>query len=294
MATTSIRPEPPLIVIVGPTASGKTALAVELAKQHRGEIICADSRTVYKSMDIGTAKPSLEDQANVRHWGLDLVEPGERFTVADFKRYAEQKIYDIRQRGNVPFLVGGTGLYVDAVLFDYQFGSPANDELRSALQGYSLEELHVYCVKNNIPLPENANNKRYVIRAIEQKTINAKRRDVPLSNSIIVGIATDREVLRTRIAQRAEQLFNDGVVDEAIKLSKKYGWNSEAMTGNVYPVIRKYLDDELSEEAMRERFQILDWKLAKRQLTWLRRNRHIKWLSLTEAKSYLQSVLASE
>ena len=101
----------PLVVIVGPTASGKSTLAIELAEQYGGEIICADSRTIYTGMDIGTAKPSAEDQARVPHWGLDLVQPGEPFSAADFKVYAEQKIADIRSRGRIPFLVGGTGLY---------------------------------------------------------------------------------------------------------------------------------------------------------------------------------------
>ena len=114
----------PLVVIAGPTASGKTALAIRLAERYDGEIICADSRTIYKGMDIGTAKPSAEEQARVPHWGLDIVEPGERFTVADFKAYAERKIQEIRERDRIPFLVGGTGLYIDAVIFDFQFKSP--------------------------------------------------------------------------------------------------------------------------------------------------------------------------
>jgi tRNA dimethylallyltransferase len=112
----------PLIVIVGPTASGKTSLAIDIAKQFGGEIICADSRTVYIGMDIGTAKPSRAEQAMVPHWALDLVEPGQRFTAADFKEYANKKIAEIRSRGNIPMIVGGTGLYVDGVIFDYKFG----------------------------------------------------------------------------------------------------------------------------------------------------------------------------
>ena len=111
----------PIIVIVGPTASGKTGVAIELAEKIGGEIICADSRTIYKSMDIGTAKPSIPEQKNIVHYGLDLVEPNERFTVYDWKKYAEQKIYEIRRLGKYPIIVGGTGLYVDALIYDYQF-----------------------------------------------------------------------------------------------------------------------------------------------------------------------------
>jgi tRNA dimethylallyltransferase len=284
----------PLIVIVGPTASGKTSLAIDLARKFNGEIICADSRTIYKGMDIGTAKPTKEEQAIVPHWGLDLVEPGERFTAADFKKYADEKIEEIRSRGHIPFLVGGTGLYVDAVLFDYRFGGDVNMKQRAQLEKMSIEELHNYCFKNNIKLPENRLNKRYVIRAIEQKSINVKRRQEPLSESIIVGIATNKDILRTRIVSRTEQLFENGVVEEAIILGKKYGWDSEAMTGNIYPLVRLYLNNELTLEEIKEKFTTLDWRLAKRQLTWLRRDLYIDWRSLDEAKIYLESKLANE
>lgn len=166
----------PLIVIVGPTASGKTSLAIRLAQKYGGEIICADSRTVYRDMDIGTAKPTPEERALVSHWGLDLVSPGERFTAADFKRYALEKIDEIRARGHVPFIVGGTGLYVDSVVFDYEFGGSVDESQRQELEVLSIEELHKYCFKHNISLPENNKNKRHLIRAIEQRGINSKRK----------------------------------------------------------------------------------------------------------------------
>lgn len=291
MATDVVK-ELPLIVIVGPTASGKTSLALELAEKYNGEIICADSRTIYKGMDIGTAKPTPEERARVVHWGLDLVEPGESFSAADFKRYADDKIADIRHRGRVPFLVGGTGLYVDAVIYNYQFGSAANVELRQELEQLSIVQLHEYCINNNVELPENKQNKRYVIRAIEQKSVNHKRNDTLGDNIIVVGIATDREVLRTRIQVRTEQLFDNGVVDEATMLGKKYGWESEAMTGNIYPLAHRYLVGELTLQEIKDKNTTLDWRLAKRQLTWLRRNKEVKWLSLTDARAYLEGVLA--
>ena len=282
----------PLIVIVGPTASGKTGLAIELAERFGGEIISADSRAIYKGMDIGTAKPSAEEQARVPHWGLDLVEPGVSFSAADFKAYALQKIDEIRARGHVPFLVGGTGLYVDAVVFDYQFGPVADSTTRQKFEAMSIEELHDYCRNNNIRLPENEHNKRYVIRSIERAGMPDVKRSEPISACIIVGITTDREVLRQRIIGRAEQLFQDGVVEEAIMLGEKYGWVNEAMTGNIYPLVRQYHQHELSLDEIKQKFVTLDWRLAKRQLTWLKRNPYIRWLPLDEARTYLTQTLA--
>lgn len=276
----------PLIVIVGPTASGKSALAVELASEFNSEIICADSRTVYKHMDIGTAKPSQQDQATVPHWGLDLVEPGESFTVADFQKYAYEKIADIRARGKVPFMVGGTGLYVDSVVFEYELG-PVNTKLREELEKLSLEELHEYCFKNNVKLPENEKNRRYVIRAIEQKSINTKRLTEPQRNTIIVGITTDVNTLRERIHERSEHLFESGVVQEARSLGETYGWDSEAMTGNIYRLAREFLNGAITQDEFKQLNETADWHLAKRQLTWLKRNPYIKWLDLDYAQKYI-------
>jgi len=282
----------PLVVIVGPTASGKSALAMQLAQEFNGEIITADSRTVYKYMDIGTTKPSIEDQASVPHWGLDLVEPGDVFTAADFKKYALLKTQQIRERGHVPFMVGGTGLYVDGVIFDYEFGEP-RPELRKQLESLSLEELKLYCANNNVVLPENENNRRYVIRAIEQESINSKRLRSPIDNVLIVGITTERDELRRRIAARAEQLFENGMLKEAIKLGETYGWDSEAMTGNIYKLVRKYLDGELTLDELKEKNITADWRLAKRQLTYLKRNPYIKWLTIDDAREYIKSTLKS-
>jgi tRNA dimethylallyltransferase len=291
MATKAV--DLPLIVIVGPTASGKTSLAISLAEKFKGEIICADSRTIYKDMDIGTAKPTESEQARVPHWGIDLIDPGDRFTAFDFKQYAEQKIQEIRSRGHIPFLVGGTGLYIDGVIFDYQFGSLIDEKLRSKLNTLTIQQLQEYCLKNNIELPENNQNKRYLIRAIERKDTNIRGNSIPISTSIIVGIATERDILRTRIVRRTEQLFDDGVVDEAIMLGKKYGWNSEAMTGNIYPIIHSYLLGDQSLEETKDKNTTLDWRLAKRQLTWLRRNPYIKWASLSDTEHYLSDVLVT-
>ena len=283
----------PLVAIVGPTASGKTSLAIRLEKEFRGEIICADSRTIYRGMDIGTAKPTPEEQALVPHWGLDLVNPGERFTVADFQKYALKKIDEIRARGRIPFLVGGTGLYVDSVMFAYEFpDTPVDAELKKELESMTIDGLQDYCNKNNINLPENKKNKRYLINSILRQGSQLKRRLTPISSSFIVGIATEKEVLLKRIADRSEQIFVDGVVEEAKHLGERYGWESEAFTGNIYPLVQSYLQGEHTLPEIKAKFRILDWRLAKRQLTWLKRNEHIHWLPLDEAYTYCARLLA--
>ena len=282
----------PLIVIVGPTASGKSDLAIRLAERHNGEIICADSRTIYRHMDIGTAKPSKEDQARVPHWGLDLVEPGERFTAADFQAYANEKIADIRARGKVPFLVGGSGLYVDAVILEYQFSSDMTQEYRDFLTTMTLEQLHNYCKEHNVVIPHNSQNKRYVIRAIEQQGINTSRKEIPDADTYVVGIATDRELLRQCIAERAGKLFAAGMIDEALRLATTYGWDSEAMTGNIYRLVRRYSHGEVSLEELQQAFVAADWQLAKRQLTWFKRRPFIHWANLENAEQLIDQHLA--
>ena len=284
----------PLIVIVGPTASGKTSLAIQLAKKYRGEIICADSRTVYRGMNIGTAKPSLEEQQEVSHWGLDLVDPGDSFSASQFKGYACQKIKEIRSRGNIPFLVGGTGLYIDSVIFDFQFGAKYSKEKRANLQEMTISELQQYCVNHDVSLPENSKNKRYLIRAIERAGKKSSGLEVPLSNTIVVGITTDKQLLRQRITDRAKKMFKDGVVEETIELANNSGWCNEAMTGNVYPIIKKLIEKEIDEDQAIREFIVSDVNLVKRQLTWFRRNPFIEWGDVHSCEQYLSRVLDSK
>ncbi len=284
----------PLIVIVGPTASGKTSLAIQLAKKYRGEIICADSRTVYRGMNIGTAKPSLEEQQEVSHWGLDLVDPGDSFSVSQFKGYTRQKIKEIRSRGNIPFLVGGTGLYIDSVIFDFQFGAKYSKEKRANLQEMTISELQQYCVNHDVALPENSKNKRYLIRAIERAGKKSSGLEVPLSNTIVVGITTDKQLLKQRITDRAKKMFKDGVVEETIELANSAGWCNEAMTGNVYPIIKKLIEKEIDEDQAVREFIVSDVSLVKRQLTWFRRNSFIEWGDVHSCEQYLSRVLDSK
>ena len=284
----------PLIVIVGPTASGKTSLAIQLAKKYKGEIICADSRTVYRGMNIGTAKPSLGEQQGVSHWGFDLVDPGDSFSVSQFKDYARQKIKEIRSRGNIPFLVGGTGLYIDSVIFDFQFGGKSSKEKRTNLQEMTISELQQYCANHDVALPENSKNKRYLVRAIERAYEKPSGLEAPLNNAIVVGITTDKQLLRQRITDRAKKMFKDGVVEETIGLANNTGWCNEAMTGNVYPIIKKLIEKEIDEGQAIQEFIISDVNLVKRQLTWFRRNPFIEWGDVNSCEQYLSRVLDSK
>jgi len=163
------------IYIVGPTASGKSDLGIQIAKELNGEIICADSRTIYKNLDIATAKPSLNERKEVKHWCLDVVEPNERYSAAQFKRDAQMAIKDILSRSKLPIIVGGSGLYIDGLLYDYEFGPLENEQLRSELELMTIEQLQEIITARNIEMPENNKNKRYLIRAIEQGGINKKR-----------------------------------------------------------------------------------------------------------------------
>jgi len=281
----------PLIVITGPTASGKSGLALELAKKYGGEIICADSRTVYKGMDIGTAKPSRKDQLFVPHHLLDVAEPNERFTAADFQRLARAAIDDIKARGNVPFLVGGTGLYIDGVILDFQFVADVDAGKRKLLEEKSVEELVTLIKDQQIELPSNSLNKRHLVRAVEQKGINKSRKSSPIENAYVVSISTDKETLEERIRVRADEMFAGGVLDEARYLGEKYGWGSEAMTGNIYPILHEVLEGHLSADEAKERCVIRDRQLAKRQITWLKRHNFVHWCSVDEARREISDLL---
>lgn len=282
----------PLIVITGPTASGKTALALRLARQYGGEIICADSRTVYRQLAIGTAKPTPAEQNLVPHWGLDLVEPDQTFSAAQFQAYARQVIADIRARGRIPFVVGGTGLYIDGLIFAYQFGPMADPARRAALQALSIEQLQQRCAKDNIQLPHNQRNRRHLVRAIEQGGVTRQRRQRPLPGTVVVGLTTDGRQLRTMIRCRIEHMVTNRVAEEASRVAAQYGWQAPALTGNIYAYVRPHLAGRLSYDQLIAQASRADYRLAKRQLTWLRRNPYIVWGTVAAAEHYLHRRLA--
>jgi tRNA dimethylallyltransferase len=267
----------PLIVIIGPTASGKSALGLELAEKYGGEIICADSRTVYKGMDIGTAKPTADERARVPHHLLDVVAPDKPFNAARFKEYAVAAIADISKRGKIPFLVGGTGLYVDAVIFDYAFLPLGDTEEREYLQELSVEQLQQMLKDRGLPLPENERNPRHLVRAIETNgAVPVKKGLRPVT--LIIGLDKSRDEISQRLTQRVDEMLAAGYETEVRRLSKQYGWDIAAMQAPGYRAFRPYVEGTQTLDEAKMAFIRNDLDLAKRQRTWFKRNKNIHWI----------------
>lgn len=281
----------PLVAIVGETASGKSALALKIAGRYDGEIICADSRTVYKGMDIGTAKPSLQERQAIPHHGLDVVEPGGRFSAAEFKDLTQKIIKDISKRGKLPILVGGTGLYIDAVLYDYEFLPPPDPAIRHRYEQMSRDELRQELCERHITAPTNEYNKRHLVRALETGGEVSRRSDLR-PNTCIVGLSVDRDVLRQRITSRVDEMIRSGFVEEVRKLLSIYGSEHEAFRAPGYKPFIAYLQGALTIEQARDLFIRNDMALAKRQRTWFKRNKSIQWSATPEeAESIITNFL---
>ena len=283
--------ELPLIVILGPTASGKTACAIRLARLIGGEVICADSRTVYRGMDIGTAKPTEPERAGVPHWGLDLIEPDQRYSLYDFQRYAMAKIAEIRQRQHVPLLVGGSGLYINSVIYDYRLAGGGYDPtMRTELEKLPPDELRRLAIKRGTKLPRDLDNKRRLIRSLERGGVSNNCGHLS-SRTIVIGIAVDKEKLSQRISERAEQMLERGLIDEAERLIARYG-TVEPLRRNAYGVVAKYLAGQIHEAELIEQISTKDRQLVKKQLTWWRNPRwagDIMWRTLPELTDRLNN-----
>ena len=283
--------ELPLIVILGPTASGKTAYAIRLARLIGGEVICADSRTVYRGMDIGTAKPTEPERAGVLHWGLDLIEPDQRYSLYDFQRYATTKIAEIRQRQHVPLLVGGSGLYINSVIYNYQLvGDDHDPATRAELEKLSPDELRRLIVKRGVKLPRDLDNKRRLIRSLETGGVSNNCGYLS-RQTVVIGIAVDKEKLSQRISGRAEQMLERGLIDEVERLIAHYGM-VEPLRRNAYGVVAKYLTGQIYEAELIEQISAKDSQLVKKQLTWWRNPRwasDIMWRTLPELTDRLNN-----
>lgn len=273
-----------VIFILGPTASGKTSVAIELAKRIGGEIISADSRAFYTGMDIATAKPSIKERQGIKHWGIDLINPGKKYSIAEFKVYCEEKIADIKSRRLIPIVVGGSGLYTDSVIFNYDLKSrkPKEDDADAKLQKLSVFELQELIKKKGIGSPENYKNKRYLIRWLENNGEMGEDRDEINPDYLVFGVYTKRDELKERIKLRIDKLFNQELIDEYISLNNAYPGALESITTNYYPIIKRYLNKEIDLNEAKELAYYADWHLAKRQLTWLKRNKYIKWYKKDE------------
>lgn len=281
----------PLVVIVGPTASGKSSVAMELARQFHGEIISADSRTIYRGMDIGTAKPSAHDQSEIPHHLLDVISPSEAFSAAEFKRRANIWIDDIAIRGRVPILVGGTGLYIDSVIYDYAFlPPPESHELREQLQALSVEELQSRLKSQGIPLPENNQNPRHLIRAIETNGAVAVKKGLR-DNTLVIGIDRTKEELTSSIKSRIQSMVSLGLEAEVNLLVSKYGWDCPGLRAVGY----QEWQHANSPKAACEEIKKNTLRYAKRQRTWFKRNPHITWIKkVTEARQLVQKFLQDQ
>lgn len=291
-----------IIVILGPTAAGKTDLGLALAKEFNGEVVSADSRQIYKKMDIGTAKPKADFRLQssdfgrgvytvdgVPHHLMDIVDPGEDFSLADYKKAALLAINDILSRGKVPIIVGGTGLYIRALVdnFDIPKIEPSK-KLRQQLEKKTLPQL-VSLLKKIDPASAqkvDLKNPRRVLRALEvfilsgEPFFKQRTKSAPLFNALQIGISLPRAELFARIDRRVEAQMKAGLVAETQKLARqKYGWRLPSMSGIGYKQVGLYLRGEKSLAEAEEILKRDSRRYAKRQMTWFNKDKRIHWLS---------------
>ncbi len=270
-----------LIAIVGPTGSGKSALALSLAEQFNGAIICADSRTIYRGMNIGTAKPSSDEQQRVMHYGLDLVEPGQSYSAAEFQAYTETKITEINIATKLPFLVGGSGLYIDSVLFGYKFRSPhdSDDYRRYA----DIEIIEMFQARYPEYVPKvDLNNRRRLEQILSRGPADTNDRKQLKYRVLILGLNPSRELLRKHIEHRTRAMLAAGLIEEVKQLRRHYGADCAQLQTIGYSQIGEYLDGAISAEVAKAKINTDSIALARRQMSWFKRNPRIHWLSETE------------
>ena len=271
-----------VIAVVGPTASGKTKFAVELAQKIDGEIISADSRLVYKGFDIGTAKPSIEERGGIPHYMIDIAEPEEDYSAGLYANEAKKVINDIRSRGKIPIVAGGTGLYINILLMNYDLPKVEPDyELREQLR--AQEDLSGILAAIDPAAAQNIdkNDRKKLIRAIEI----VKKTGRPLAQKINnpeydvewIGLNYPRDVLYERINMRVDEMINSGLVDETKKLLQKHGRIPNLLYTIGYQEVIQYLDGEFTLEGAVDKLKQNTRRYAKRQLTWFRKNPEIKW-----------------
>lgn len=288
-----------IYVIGGPTASGKSKLAVELAKKINGEIISADSMQVYKDMNIGTAKINTEEMCGIKHYLIDIISPEKRYSVSNFKKDAEKAIETILSKGKTPIIVGGTGLYIDSLIYGIKFQDEKIDEeyrekLNKIAEEQGLENLYNQAQQID---PEamkkiSKNDKKRIIRVLEiyHKTGKTKtelekesRKVNPKYNYKVYAITMDREKLYKRINNRVDEMLQKGLINEVKEILKKYNHFPTAMQGLGYKEVVEFLENKTTENEMIEKIKKETRHYAKRQLTWFKKNKETEWLNGEES-----------
>lgn len=300
--------KPKVIVICGPTASGKTALSIELAKKIDGEIISADSMQIYEDMDIGTAKPSKEEMDGIPHHLIGYVSPEERYSVARYKKDAIKKIEEVLQRGKYPIIVGGTGLYVDSLVNGVEYDDIKIDlEYRSKLEELAEKQGLEFVYDKAMQVDPVAmkkiskNDKKRIFRVLEIYNATGKtktdqeiesRRKENLYDFKVFGINIEREKLYERINLRVDIMMKQGLVQEVENIVKKYKGFPTSMQALGYKEVIEYLKGEVNEEEMVEKIKRESRRYAKRQITWFKRNENIIWLDgLNDRQNNIKIIL---
>ena len=284
-----------VIVICGPTASGKTALSIELAKQISGEIVSCDSMQIYKDMDIGTAKPTPDEMQGIKHYLIGHVSPEERYSVADYKADAKKAIKEIIEKGKMPIVVGGTGLYLDSLIYEIEYQDIQLDEeyrkqLEEEVEEKGLEELY----KRAKQIDEKAiekispNDKKRILRILEiyhatgktktEQEIESRKKEVEYDYKVY-ALDWDRQKLYDRINKRVDMMMEQGLIEEVKQILDKYHTFPTAMQGLGYKEVVEYLEGKLTKEEMVEKIKMETRRYAKRQLTWFRKNKQTIWLN---------------
>lgn len=292
-----------VVAIIGPTASGKTALSIRLAKEIDGEVINGDSMQIYRNMDIGTAKITEQEMEGVPHHLLNIKEPTEGFSVAEYQQLVRSKIEEIKSRGKTPIIVGGTGLYVQSVLYDFQFTKQAvNEEVRS-MYYEQLEQLGPKAMHEKLAKIDPAsaaeihpNNTRRVIRALEMAELAGvsraeeqfNRGDVPLYKHLIIGMNMDRETLYERINLRVDLMLKAGLLEEVRALYDAGIRDVQAIKAIGYKEFYQYFDGFITLEEAIDQVKQNSRRYAKRQLTYFRNKMEIEWIgnNWEEVKKY--------
>ena len=282
-----------VIIIGGPTASGKTALSIELAKKIGGEIVSADSMQIYKEMNIGTAKPDKEEMQGIKHYMLDFLSPDKNYSVANYKKDAKKAIKEILEKGKIPIVVGGTGLYIDSLIYEIEYVDTETDfeyrkELESKVEKEGLEKLYEEAKKID---PEamkkiSVNDQKRIMRVLEifkqtgktKTELDRESRKEPEYDYKMFAIDMQRDILYERINKRVDIMLEKGLIEEVENIYKKYNEFPTSMQALGYKEVVEYLENEITKEEMIEKIKQESRRYAKRQLTWFRKNKETIWL----------------